>query len=95
MQASASQVSAWTKVGSTPARVFMATRRTQTQTIHMNATEGVCGALVSINHADQAPTSAITFEDRLEMRQVCLKLGFKSNERIEPAKGNKLHAGIV
>ena len=95
MQASASQVSAWTKVGSTPARLLMGTKRTQTQTIHMNATEGVCGALVSINHADNAPTSAITFEGCLEMRQVCLKLVSKSEERIEPAKGNKLHAGII
>ena len=32
------------------ARLLMATKRTQTQAIHMNATEGVCGALVSINH---------------------------------------------
>ena len=95
MQASAYQVSAWTKVGTTRARLLMATKRTQTQAIHMNATEVVCGALVSINHADQAPTSAITFEGCLEMRQVCLKLVSKSGERIEPAKGNKLHAGIV
>ena len=94
MQASASQVSTWTKVGSTPARLI-ATKRTQTQTIHTNATEAVCGALESIDHADQAPTSAITFEGCLEMRQVCLKLVSKSGERIEPAKGNKLHAGIV
>ena len=81
MHASAYQVSAWTQVGTAPARLLMATKRTQTQTIHMNATE--------------APTSAITFEGCLEMHQVCLKLGFKSGERIEPAKGHKLHAGIV
>ena len=94
MQASASQVSAWTKVGSTPARLI-ATKRTQTQTIHTNATEAVCGALESIDHADQAPTSAITSEGCLKVRQVCLELAFKSEERIEPAKSNKLHAAIV
>ena len=95
MQASASQVSAWTKVGSTPARLLMATKRTHKHRLHMNATEGVCGALVSINHTDHAPTSTITFEGCLEMRQVCLKMVSKSGERIEPAKGNKLHEGTI
>ena len=95
VHASAYQVSAWTQVGTTAARLLMATKRTQTQAIHTTGTEGVCGALVSNDHADQAPTSAITFEGCLEMRQVCWKLGFKSGERIEPAKSNKLHAGII
>ena len=94
-QASASQVSAWTKVGSTPARLLMATKRTQTQTLHTNATEGVCRALVSLGHPDHAPRSAITSEGCLEVRQMCLTLASESGERIEPGESNKLQAGII
>ena len=90
MQASAFQVTAWT-----PARRVMATKRTQTQAIHTTATEKFYDTLVSIDHADQAPTSAITSEGCLEMRQLCLKLALVSGERIEPAKSNKLHAGMI